>query len=477
MTDKKYKIRLDETVGTHRAKKFTCPGCNHKNEFVKYFNFETLEYLPDEFGRCDREERCGYFKTPFQEGEPGFVRKESKFEPEPPKEIKTVDSNIFLQTLQKFELQNLFQFLKNKFGEEQTTYLFKKYFIGTAKDGSSIFWQVDKSLKVRTAQKIQYTPGTHRRSKEIDPLRLFKVSDGYEPCFFGEHLLSKNETAPVFIVESEKTAAVCSMYFPAMDGEEIIWLASSGSNGLTTGKINILEGRQIYLVPDFSFRARAEWGFCQMRKKKVADETGKERTVVAEDGEIDSDYESAKDRLQRRGCVVRFFVPFPETKDGSDLADVLLNLDFKPTEITVPGNDTIPAPVKQETPAAVPVPVYNPHEPIKISNSAYLHKYANWSKLLIKSGVSELVAALDLTVSGASDLKDLRLPVQEIERLLIYRTEKLKNDSFPVEKAQNYIYSRFGLAISKDEVVFILSDVAKENGRTYDPEHEIVIPF
>lgn len=45
------------------SKKFACPDC-HKNTLVKYFDNETNTYLPDNFGRCDRETNCGYHKAP-----------------------------------------------------------------------------------------------------------------------------------------------------------------------------------------------------------------------------------------------------------------------------------------------------------------------------------------------------------------------------------------------------------------------------
>lgn len=56
MTDFKY------TLDTS-SQKFVCPECN-KKRFVRYVNNETKEYAPEEFGRCDREQSCGYFNIP-----------------------------------------------------------------------------------------------------------------------------------------------------------------------------------------------------------------------------------------------------------------------------------------------------------------------------------------------------------------------------------------------------------------------------
>lgn len=52
-----YKYLLDPS-----PKKFVCPQC-HKKRFVRFVDGNG-NYLPDEYGRCDREENCGYFNIP-----------------------------------------------------------------------------------------------------------------------------------------------------------------------------------------------------------------------------------------------------------------------------------------------------------------------------------------------------------------------------------------------------------------------------
>ena len=42
----------------HPAKKGTCPNCGYKNVFRYY------EQLPHEYGKCDREFKCGYHHKP-----------------------------------------------------------------------------------------------------------------------------------------------------------------------------------------------------------------------------------------------------------------------------------------------------------------------------------------------------------------------------------------------------------------------------
>ena len=45
------------------SKKHICPNCNKKT-FVLYIDTEKGEYLPTDFGRCDREQNCNYHKAP-----------------------------------------------------------------------------------------------------------------------------------------------------------------------------------------------------------------------------------------------------------------------------------------------------------------------------------------------------------------------------------------------------------------------------
>jgi hypothetical protein len=53
-----YKYILDTS-----PRKYKCKGCN-KSTLVKFINTETGELLSSEFGRCDRESNCGFFKRP-----------------------------------------------------------------------------------------------------------------------------------------------------------------------------------------------------------------------------------------------------------------------------------------------------------------------------------------------------------------------------------------------------------------------------
>ena len=53
----KFKYKLDPT-----SKKVVCPKCG-KKRFVRMV-CESGNYLSNEFGRCDRSNSCGYYKSP-----------------------------------------------------------------------------------------------------------------------------------------------------------------------------------------------------------------------------------------------------------------------------------------------------------------------------------------------------------------------------------------------------------------------------
>ena len=320
-------ISLDITKDGHTAKKFDCPSCGKKKRFVKYFNFDTGQYLPDKYGRCDREANCGYFAQPWNDKEELFPdahtqQQQRKPQPKPKQEIKTVAREIVQSTLRHYEYNIFMQWLTSLVGHDNATQAAKRYFIGTAKNGGTIFWQIDRFMRVRTGQRFFYLQDGHR-NKENPPKRLFTKSDGYEPCLFGEHLLyMEPDSQTIAIVESEKTAVIASIYLPTIAGKKVSWLASGGSNGLTEEKIKTLTGKEVILCPDFSYSTRASWGLLPMRK--ATNERG--ILIPDENGEPDESYIPYSAKIKAVGANVRFFDPYPHANDGSDIADYLIKL-------------------------------------------------------------------------------------------------------------------------------------------------------
>lgn len=70
----------------------------------------------------------------------------------------------------------------------------------------------------------------------------------YRLCLFGEHLLKGNETKPVALVESEKSAVLAAWFYP-----EFVWLATAGLNGASADdfkRLGLDDGRLVRVFCD-----------------------------------------------------------------------------------------------------------------------------------------------------------------------------------------------------------------------------------
>jgi len=86
-----------------KAKKYACPDCG-RLRFVRYIDTITGEYLPANFGRCDRESNCGYHKKPPLETLCFFVPFTMQGEySEKAIQIKTIAGTYYLPKSQIYE--------------------------------------------------------------------------------------------------------------------------------------------------------------------------------------------------------------------------------------------------------------------------------------------------------------------------------------------------------------------------------------
>ena len=103
------------------------------------------------------------------------------------------------------------------------------------------FWYVDSQSTIQAKKQVIYNLNGKR--DRTNPYSI--VMRGRPMCFFGEHLLRGNSTA-VVIVESEKTAVLCSILI-----DSVVWLATGGSGNLD--KLlsrDCLHGRTVYVCAD-----------------------------------------------------------------------------------------------------------------------------------------------------------------------------------------------------------------------------------
>lgn len=255
-----YKFSLEKYRG--KMTKHTCPNCNQPRKFVRYVNNESGEYISDDVGRCDRENNCGYHYKPrdYFARNPSTRNQKKTFVKRQPTALPIapdfIEIKILEERLSNYEQNALVKFLANLFSDqlEAVEKVVRDYFIGTTRDGRTIFWQVDKNGKIRTAKLISYAEDTGKRRKDISVSWMhselaksneLKKDFNLEQCFFGEHLATSETGKPIAIVEAEKTAVIASLFFP-----EMIWLAASGKTNLQIEKLKRLGRRTIILYPD-----------------------------------------------------------------------------------------------------------------------------------------------------------------------------------------------------------------------------------
>jgi len=272
-----YRYNLDKS-----SKKFKCPQCGQKR-FVRVIDTETMDYLPDHVGRCDRESSCGYeykwsewLKEQGDKSQP-FIEVKPV---EAPKPVDFLPFEYLQQTVRLYERNYLFLFFCSLFKKEVALSVFKQYLIGTSNywKGATLYWQVDEEERLRQCKIMLYNPETGKRVKEGAGVKRFdrksktyipetalddcsKIYGKYlseatkamnlEQCFFGQHLLTEYPDKEVCIVESEKTALICSVYLP-----NYIWLATGGASGCKWREYNVykvLKGRSVTFFPDYGF--------------------------------------------------------------------------------------------------------------------------------------------------------------------------------------------------------------------------------
>jgi hypothetical protein len=249
----------------------SCPACGDKHCFSLYVD-ENGDYLNEAVGRCNHESSCGYHYTPkqFFADHPAACPdwKDNFFRiPQPvvkttaKKQLWTITTDIVKSSVNPAIDSDFTMFLTSLIGKENTGKIVKEYLIGVTKSRDVIFYQIDTEGRCRTGKIMKYDRETGHRIKDEkiggritwvhsilkqsrDP-RL-RLPDKWEltQCLFGEHLLRQYPLKHVALVESEKTAVICSSYWP-----EYIWLATGGKSQLND-RLQVLRDRKVVAFPD-----------------------------------------------------------------------------------------------------------------------------------------------------------------------------------------------------------------------------------
>lgn len=232
------KYELDKS-----SRKFNCPQCG-KKRFVPYVN-EQRQIIGEQYGRCDREQNCGYHKRPTDTAGELAI-----FIPSPPKEPDYIPNTIVESTLNHLNKNSLFKFMIKVMPLHVAVEISNRYMLGTTRDGSAAFWQIDKQGNARSGKIIKYLKDGHRDKSNFLPCKwahkMLKIDNfSLVQCFFGEHLLTDDFKGTIAIVESEKTAMMMSYFKP-----EHLWLAAGGSNGLQMAKLKAVSQYELVFFAD-----------------------------------------------------------------------------------------------------------------------------------------------------------------------------------------------------------------------------------
>lgn len=207
-----------------------------------------------EFGRCDREQSCGYFRYPSGVS-PTWAEKAVR-KPEPPKEPVIIPREVYHAEVRWNN--TLLRAYAPLIGEERLIRTMDLYMCGTGSRGECLYPQYD-GIFLRTAKAILYGADGHRLNIEDGGFPVYWLHKSpwlvqwtadreLKQCLFGQHLLLEFNNAEVWIVEAEKTAVLMAA---TDDRTDRIWLACGGSQMLK-GAIDLdcLKGREVTLVPD-----------------------------------------------------------------------------------------------------------------------------------------------------------------------------------------------------------------------------------
>jgi hypothetical protein len=246
----------------------TCPSCGQKRCFTLYVNDEG-EQLNPAVGRCDHESACGYHYTPAQYFSDHPEAKDNwrdNFMTVPirqpqrkptPKPLCFIPSDLVTRSVNPKYQSAFTHFLASLLGPNNTRKLVEEYRLGITRSGDVIFFQIDIKGRCRTGKVMKYDPQTgHRINDEniggrVNWIHSMMKRNNALPqdweltqCLFGEHLLPMCPGRTVALVESEKTAVICSALMP-----EYVWLATGGKSQLGD-KLNVLRQRTVIAFPD-----------------------------------------------------------------------------------------------------------------------------------------------------------------------------------------------------------------------------------
>lgn len=138
--------------------------------------------------------------------------------------------------------------------EDEAKEAARVFLLGASRKDAVIFWQIDEQGQVHEGKMMLYDARCHR-IKEKHALSWV----GYElrnqgklhkswkatHCLFGLHQIRQRPDDTICIVESEKTAVICSQKV-----KDCVWMATGGIGELNLEHLKTLQGHKLILYPD-----------------------------------------------------------------------------------------------------------------------------------------------------------------------------------------------------------------------------------
>lgn len=257
------------------SKKHLCPKCNKKT-FVRFLDTDTNQCLPEQYGKCDRSDKCGYYLNPYGNYNVDNYKDWIPPKPKPKPKLTYIPKEVFESTRQGYNQNVFLHNLQRDYGKQKVEEVSNLYGLGTFTTKQILaavsFPYIDiqgnvRSMQVKEFGENQKTKPYGNRwfhsevenkfKKESTPipqwLSDYKNNEKVVSCLYGEHLLSLYPNNPIALVEAPKTAIYgCLEFGLPTKNEDYLWLAVFNKSSINYSKCKVLSGRKVMLFPDLS---------------------------------------------------------------------------------------------------------------------------------------------------------------------------------------------------------------------------------
>jgi len=179
----------------------------------------------------------------------------------------TIQKEYVTRSLDRNLRSDFVSFLKRLVADiDRVVDLVNAFQLGVTKEGHVIYWYIDKDDVVRMGKVMAYKPDGHRNKfytplsipKELSKRGELYADYAIKQTLFGEHLLnlSTSEGKTIGIVESEKSAVICSSCVPGL-----LWMATGSKGNLQEERLSAIKERLAILFPDTDTdgKTHSEW--------------------------------------------------------------------------------------------------------------------------------------------------------------------------------------------------------------------------